>query len=71
VGGTHIGWITVDGLAPEWFGVIADAKATDSWSRHIEHSVVHLVALKVNTVLLECSCENEDNQLVISIVSTI
>lgn len=53
---THVGRITVDGLAPERLGVIANAEAAHTRAGNVEHAVVHLVALKVHAVFLQCHC---------------
>lgn len=53
---THVGWITVDGLAPQRFGVIANAEAANTRAGNVEHAMVHLVALKIHAVFLQCHC---------------
>lgn len=57
---THVGRITVDGLAPERFGVIANAEAANTRPGNVKHAMVHFIALKIHAVFLQGHCRKKD-----------
>lgn len=59
---THVGRITVDGLAPERFGVIANAEAANTRPGNVEHAMVHFIALKIHAVFLQGHCRKKDRK---------